>query len=324
MVPNPYESPARDSDASAEICVSEFGLRNMLQWFISDVCAFVAFFVLGGNVVGASESRFQGLLGISVGVIVVGPAVGILLGAPYVVWLAFRTRIRALHGSRAVPLIAGVLAFPLGMLGVAVADWVFGISEGSIIALIVSPVALAEISFRFLIHPVAASIRQPQGPPSADHLRVTASRFRWQIEDLFAGTEATMNAKLVASSVVVCISLVISPSHAIEPCDNSSNSQQQEVLGLKQAIAKVLARLEQLEQRISELEKTMGRTRGQTETQMRPLGSRMMVDQNGIIWEHGRPVGIWGVDGADPRMPRPLQSPPETKMLELLPTTPAR
>lgn len=49
-----------------------------------------------------------------------------------------------------------------------------------------------------------------------------------------------------------------------------------------------------------------------------------MVDQNSITWEHGRPVGVWEVDGTDPRMPRPLQSPLETKMFELLPTTPAR
>jgi hypothetical protein len=30
---------------------------------------------------------------------------------------------------------------------------------------------------------------------------------------------------------------------------------------------------------------------------LRPLGSNLMVDKNNIIWDQGRPVGIWGIDG---------------------------
>jgi hypothetical protein len=30
---------------------------------------------------------------------------------------------------------------------------------------------------------------------------------------------------------------------------------------------------------------------------LRPLGSNLKVDKNGIIWDQGRPVGIWGVNG---------------------------
>jgi hypothetical protein len=30
---------------------------------------------------------------------------------------------------------------------------------------------------------------------------------------------------------------------------------------------------------------------------LRPLGHGLMVDKNGIIWDNGKPVGIWGVDG---------------------------
>ena len=30
---------------------------------------------------------------------------------------------------------------------------------------------------------------------------------------------------------------------------------------------------------------------------LRPLGKGFMVDKNGIIWDHGKAVGIWGIDG---------------------------
>jgi hypothetical protein len=30
---------------------------------------------------------------------------------------------------------------------------------------------------------------------------------------------------------------------------------------------------------------------------LRPLGKDFMVDKNGIIWDHGKAVGTWGVDG---------------------------
>jgi hypothetical protein len=47
--------------------------------------------------------------------------------------------------------------------------------------------------------------------------------------------------------------------------------------------------------------------------QMRPLGSHYMVDENGIIWDGDRPVGIWGVNGRGtpegPRAPSPTPSP---------------
>jgi hypothetical protein len=35
---------------------------------------------------------------------------------------------------------------------------------------------------------------------------------------------------------------------------------------------------------------------------LRPLGNKFMVDKNGIIWDQGKAVGIWGVD-APPRSP---------------------
>jgi formylglycine-generating enzyme required for sulfatase activity len=37
---------------------------------------------------------------------------------------------------------------------------------------------------------------------------------------------------------------------------------------------------------------------GKPTTRMRPLGRHLMVDEHGIIWDGGRPVGIWGVNGS--------------------------
>ncbi len=31
----------------------------------------------------------------------------------------------------------------------------------------------------------------------------------------------------------------------------------------------------------------------------RPLGSHLRVDERGVIWEDGTPVGVWGVDGGE-------------------------
>ncbi len=30
---------------------------------------------------------------------------------------------------------------------------------------------------------------------------------------------------------------------------------------------------------------------------LRPMGSDLMVDKKGIIWDRGKPVGLWGIDG---------------------------
>jgi formylglycine-generating enzyme required for sulfatase activity len=37
---------------------------------------------------------------------------------------------------------------------------------------------------------------------------------------------------------------------------------------------------------------------GKPTTRMRPLGRHLLVDEHGIIWDDGRPVGIWGVNGS--------------------------
>ena len=49
---------------------------------------------------------------------------------------------------------------------------------------------------------------------------------------------------------------------------------------------------------------------GEATTRMRPLGRHLMVDEHGIIWDGGRPVGVWGVNGdlKPPRDPPPAGS----------------
>jgi hypothetical protein len=51
----------------------------------------------------------------------------------------------------------------------------------------------------------------------------------------------------------------------------------------------------QLERRPSRLEKRVGQPVEPT-TRMRSLGNHLMVDEHGIIWGGGRPVGVWGVN----------------------------
>ena len=45
----------------------------------------------------------------------------------------------------------------------------------------------------------------------------------------------------------------------------------------------------------SRLEKRVGLAAEST-TSMRPLGGHLMVDAHGIIWDGGKPVGVWDVN----------------------------
>jgi hypothetical protein len=47
---------------------------------------------------------------------------------------------------------------------------------------------------------------------------------------------------------------------------------------------------------LSRLEKRVGLAAEST-TSMRPLGGHLMVDAHGIIWDGGKPVGVWDVNG---------------------------
>ena len=91
---------------------------------------------------------------------------------------------------------------------------------------------------------------------------------------------------------------------------------QQELVELKQLVSGISARLDKIEERLSQLEertwlpgelKTRIRLPGEptTKTQpvakptrkMRPLGNHLMVDEFGNIWEGEKRVGVWGVNG---------------------------
>jgi hypothetical protein len=47
--------------------------------------------------------------------------------------------------------------------------------------------------------------------------------------------------------------------------------------------------------------------RAEPARQLRPLGSQFRVDQNGVIWDGEREVGVWGADTGGPSTP---QTPP--------------
>ena len=130
-----------------------------------------------------------------------------------------------------------------------------------------------------------------------------------------------MNARLWIAAVLMLILLSPFRIQAHEQREKTPNGLRQEVLELKQLILEFTARLEKMERRLSQLEKRVELRadptivlRADPTTRMRPLGSHLMVDENGIIWERGgRFIGYWGVNGS---IPRGRRSPP--------PTSPAR
>jgi hypothetical protein len=72
----------------------------------------------------------------------------------------------------------------------------------------------------------------------------------------------------------------------------------QELVELKQLASRVSARLDNMERRLSQLEER-GRLRGEPTMRMRSLGNHLMVDEHGIIWDGGKPVGVWGINGGE-------------------------
>jgi len=108
-----------------------------------------------------------------------------------------------------------------------------------------------------------------------------------------------MNGRLWFAPVLISILLSPIGIQAQEQREETRNGLRQEVLELKQLILQLTARLEEMDRRLSQLEQRIeSRTDGGTK--MRPLGSRLMVDENGTIWEPGWPVGYWGVNGDIP------------------------
>lgn len=112
-----------------------------------------------------------------------------------------------------------------------------------------------------------------------------------------------MNQVLWTTSVLMSMLLFSFPACAQEQPEKRPGDLRQEVLELKRVLLDVSARLEKMERRLSQLEERLSQP-VQTTGRMRPVGSRLMVDENGILWDHGRPVGIWGINGGEPAMRR--------------------
>ena len=105
-----------------------------------------------------------------------------------------------------------------------------------------------------------------------------------------------MNARLWIGPVLISVLLSPFSIQAQEQREKTPNGVRQEVLEVKKLILELTARLEELDRRLSQLERQI-ESRNEGSAKMRPLGSRFMVDENGIVWEHGRSVGYWGVNG---------------------------
>ena len=108
-----------------------------------------------------------------------------------------------------------------------------------------------------------------------------------------------MNARLWITAVLISILLSPFGIQAHEQREKTPNGLRQEVRELKQLNLELKARLEEMERRLSQLENLV-ELRSDATARMRPLGSGLMVDENGTIWQHGRPVGYWGVNGSRP------------------------
>jgi hypothetical protein len=134
-----------------------------------------------------------------------------------------------------------------------------------------------------------------------------------------------MNAsRLWITAALISIFLLPFGVQAQEQREKTPNGLRQEVLELKRLISEFTARLQKMERRLSKLEKRVelradpaAKPGADPTKKMRPLGSHLMVDEKGIIWSHGRPVGYWGVDGDMPRGPK-------SSVPKGLPATPPR
>lgn len=101
-------------------------------------------------------------------------------------------------------------------------------------------------------------------------------------------------------SVVVLISAILLPLGIVaqEPPKMTSNDTENDVCLLKQHVVHLTACLRKVEQRVLQLEEQIAAKPAPT-TPTRPLGDGFQVDESGIIWFEGAPVGIWGINGSE-------------------------
>ena len=97
---------------------------------------------------------------------------------------------------------------------------------------------------------------------------------------------------------LVCICLSPTAANAAKKDRNGEAKQlRAEIRELRQLLTEASERLEAMEQRLDRIAKkdvTIVELDTRQHLKLRPLGG-YQVDQHGIIWHDGTPVGVWGV-----------------------------
>ena len=116
-----------------------------------------------------------------------------------------------------------------------------------------------------------------------------------------------LNYRLLAVILCVVAPLLIQRSAADDTKPPAPDVMKQ-LKQLQDKVAKLEARIAELEKKPCRLAPSTGKTLSQLEQRLRsqaaptpplrPLASNLMVDKNGIIWDQRLPVGIWGIDGS--------------------------
>jgi hypothetical protein len=110
-------------------------------------------------------------------------------------------------------------------------------------------------------------------------------------------------AKLWGLSVSTLLLLPLAALAAEVPAKPAADVQH-EVAELKRLVSDVSTRLEAMERRLAQLEKRLKLPARSIQGRWL-LDPQRMVDERGVIWQEGRAIGVWGIDGADSRsMPR--------------------
>ncbi|MCE5303163.1 MAG: hypothetical protein LLF97_08655 [Planctomycetaceae bacterium] len=86
------------------------------------------------------------------------------------------------------------------------------------------------------------------------------------------------------------------PKTASQTQEDGSRAILRELASLRQRVKELSDAVDKLERRVLQVEQHTQTPRSPTAS-LRPLGDDLQVDQDGIIWQKGRPVGVWGVNG---------------------------
>jgi len=113
--------------------------------------------------------------------------------------------------------------------------------------------------------------------------------------------------KTRSAVILACGLLLLMPlaARAQEQDKPPRDESRQEVAEVKRLLQELSARLEKIDARLGRVEQQLGMfgepagRQAKPRGKLRPLGSRLMVDENGVIWDGGSAVGHWGVNGGD-------------------------